>query len=290
MKRKVLTVKLSLIIISVLIFITVFREQRYVQLMLSLKYLLYLIVSITAITLLGKKKVSNLVRTITLIILFSIFGIFIAIHPSPLCTFTKAIIRYQMRGFIPPAMIIMAGAIILFTLLGNKVFCGWICPLGSLQEVIFKLSKIFKKFKFPFLITNALRSSFLIIFLIFFFSFRVNIYNLFNPFELFHWHFEGYTLMVISIVILSSLFYYRPFCQFLCPAGFITWIFEHISLFKIHKNREKCTHCNQCIIKSPCNAIDNIIHDCKIIPDCFACGKCIESCPEDALSFSLWQK
>jgi len=290
MKRKGLTIKLVLITILVLIFITVFREQRYVQLILSPKYLLYLIVTITAITLLGGRKVSHLVRIITLIILFAIFGIFIDIHPSPLCALTKAFTRYQMRGFIPPHMVIMAGAMLLFTVVGNKVFCGWICPLGSLQEVIFKISKIFKKFKFPFLITNALRLSLLAIFLIFVLSFRVNIYNLFNPFELFHWHLEGYTLAVISIVILASLFYYRPFCHFLCPAGFITWIFEHISLFKIHKNKEKCTHCNQCIKESPCNAIDDIIHDHKSIPDCFACGKCIESCPEDALSFSLWQQ
>ena len=255
--------------------------------MLSPKYLLYLTVTIIAITLLAMRRVSNLIRIITLIILFSIFGILIDIHPSPICALTKSFLRYQIRGFIPPAMIIMAVAMMLSTVIGNKVFCGWICPLGCLQEVIFKLSNIIKKIKFPFLITNSIRFSFLVIFLIFVFSFRVNIYNLFNPFELFHWHLDGYIIIVIAIVILASLFYYRPFCQFLCPAGFISWIFEHTSLFKIHKNEEKCTHCNKCIKESPCNAIDSIIQDHKITPDCFACGKCIESCPEDALSFSL---
>lgn len=255
--------------------------------MLSSKYLLYLTVTIIAITLLAMRRVSNLIRIITLIILFSIFGILIDIHPSPICALTKSFLRYQMRGFIPPAMIIMAVAMMLFTVIGNKVFCGWICPLGCLQEVIFKLSNIIKKIKFPFLITNSIRFSFLVIFLIFVFSFRVNIYNLFNPFELFHWHLDGYIIIVIAIVILASLFYYRPFCQFLCPAGFVSWIFEHTSLFKIHKNEGKCTHCNKCIKESPCNAIDSIIDDHKITPDCFSCGKCIESCPEDALSFFL---
>jgi ferredoxin len=28
------------------------------------------------------------------------------------------------------------------------------------------------------------------------------------------------------------------------------------------------------------------MQDHKIVPDCYACGKCIESCPEEALSFS----
>ena len=288
MKKKSLLIKSVFVTILTLAFITVFREQQFLQLMLSYKYLLYLIVTIIAITLLGMRKVFNLLRIITLIILFAIFGIFIGIHPSPLCALTKSFTRYQMAGFIPPPMIIMAGAMIFFTVLGNKVFCGWICPLGCMQELIFKLTKIIKKFKVPFLITNTIRFSLFAIFIIFVFSFRVNIYNLFNPFELFHWHFDTYIIIVISVVILASLFHYRPFCQFLCPAGLLTWIFEYTSLFRIHKKEGNCTHCNKCIKESPCNAIESIIDDHKTIPDCFACGKCIESCQEDALSFSPW--
>ena len=277
-----------IVTILALILIKFLKDQRYIQLILSPKYLLYLIVTITAITLLGMRKVSNLVRIITLIILFFIFGVFIDIHPSPLCALTKSFTRYQMVGFIPLPMIIMAGAMILFTIIGNKIFCGWICPLACLQEVIFTLSKIIRKIKFPFLFTNSIRFLLIAIFFLFVFLFRVNIYNLFNPFEFFHWDFQGYTTVVISIVILASLFYYRPFCQFICPAGLITWIFEHASIFRIHIKKEKCNRCNKCIKRSPCNAIESIIYDRKIIPDCFACGKCIESCPEDALSFYLW--
>ena len=287
MKAKGLIIKLTCVTIMVLVFITSFKVQRYTQLIFSVKYFLYFLVTISAIILLKMRKVSDLLRIITLLIIFVIFGILIDIHPSPLCAFTKAFSRYQMKGFIPPPMIIMAGAIILFTILGNKIFCGWICPLGCVQEVIFKMSSFMKKFKFPFIITNSIRFSLFATFLVFIFSFRINIYNFFNPFELFHWSLDVLILFVISIVILSSLFYYRPFCQFVCPAGFITWSFEHLSLFKIRKNSSKCTNCNKCINESPCNAIDGIIHNHKVIPDCFACGKCIDSCPEDALSFSL---
>ena len=287
MKAKGLIIRLTCVTIMVLVFITFFKAQRYTQLIFSLKYFLYFLVTISAIILLRMRKVSDLLRITSLLIIFLIFGILINIHPSPLCAFTKAFTRYQMQGFIPPPMIIMVGAIILFTILGNKIFCGWICPLGCVQEVIFKMSSFIKKSKFPFIITNSIRFSLLAIFLVFIFSFRINIYNFFNPFELFHWTFDVFVLFVISIVILTSLFYYRPFCQFLCPAGLITWPFEHLSLFKICKNTHKCTNFNKCLKESPCTAINSIIQDHKIIPDCFACGKCIESCPEDALSFSL---
>ncbi|MCK5255289.1 MAG: 4Fe-4S binding protein [Deltaproteobacteria bacterium] len=286
MKAKGLIIKVTFVTIMVLVLIPFLKEQGYLQLVFSLKYLLYLVVTILAIILLAMRKVSNLLRIFTLFILFVIFGILIGIHPSPLCALTKSMLIYHLRSFLPPPMIIMAAAMILFTILGNKIFCGWICPLGCVQEVIFKVSVFIKKFKFPFTITNSIRFSLFAIFLIFIFSFRINIYNFFNPFELFHWQFYAYDLFVISVVMLASLFYYRPFCQFLCPAGLITWPFEHLSFFKIHKNNTRCTSCNKCIKESPCTAINSIMQDHKIIPDCYACGKCIESCPEDALSFS----
>ena len=112
MKTNALLIKSALITIMALTFIIVFSDQQYVQWMLSYKYLIYLIVAIAAITLLAKKKVSNLVRIITLIILFFVFGVFVDIHPSPLCTLTKSFTRYQMRGFIPPPMIIIVRLIV----------------------------------------------------------------------------------------------------------------------------------------------------------------------------------
>jgi polyferredoxin len=287
MKNKNIFIKSAIVIILALIFITLFGGQQYIQCMLSTKHLLYLVAAVTAIILLNKKRVSTLVRIISLAILFIVFGVLTGLHPSPLCALTKPFTAYQIMGFIPPPMIIMAGAMILFTVIGNKIFCGWICPLGCLQEVIHKLSSVTKKFKFPFIITNSVRFSLLAVFITVVLFFSVNIFNWFNPFELFHWRPNKYILIVTSIIIVASLFYYRPFCQFLCPAGFITWIFEHTSLFRIHKSEDKCTHCTECIKESPCNAIHSIINNHTITPDCYACGKCIESCPENALSFSL---
>ena len=287
MEKKNSLIKLAVVAIAAVIFLMILSGQQYLQFMLTPKYLFFLLTAIAAITLLAMGKVSNLVRIITLIIFFAIFGVFIGIHPSPLCALTKSLTIYKMSAFLPPPMIVMAAAMILFTLVGNKVFCGWICPLGCLQEITFKLSRPIKKIKLPFFISNSVRFSLFALFLIYLSLFGTNIYNLFNPFELFHWHLNTYLIIVTTVVILASLIYYRPFCHFLCPAGLITWFFEQVSIFKVIKNEARCTHCNKCIKESPCSAIDPIIKDHTIIPDCYACGKCIESCQVDALSFSL---
>ena len=287
MEKKNPLIKIVVVAIAAVIFLMILSGQQYLQFMLTPKYLFFLLTAIAAITLLAMGKVSNLVRIITLIIFFAIFGVFIGIHPSPLCALTKSLTIYKMSAFLPPPMIVMAAAMILFTLVGNKVFCGWICPLGCLQEITFKLSRPIKKIKLPFFISNSVRFSLFALFLIYLSLFGTNIYNLFNPFELFHWHLNTYLIIVTTVVILASLIYYRPFCHFLCPAGLITWFFEQLSIFKVIKNESRCTHCNKCIKESPCSAIDPIIKDHTIIPDCYACGKCIESCQVDALSFSL---
>jgi len=287
MEKKNPLIKIVVVAIAAVIFLMILSGQQYLQFMLTPKYLFFLLTAIAAITLLAMGKVSNLVRIITLIIFFAIFGVFIGIHPSPLCALTKSLTIYKMSAFLPPPMIVMAAAMILFTLVGNKVFCGWICPLGCLQEITFKLSRPIKKIKLPFFISNSVRFSLFALFLIYLSLFGTNIYNLFNPFELFHWHLNTYLIIVTTVVILASLIYYRPFCHFLCPAGLITWFFEQVSIFKVIKNEARCTHCNKCIKESPCTAIGAIIKDQTIIPDCYACGKCIESCQVDALSFSL---
>jgi len=287
MKKENPLVKVWVVTIALVIFLLVLSSQQYLQFMFTPKYLFFLIASTAAIALLFMGKVSNRVRIITLIILFAIFGVFIGIHPSPLCALTKSLTMYKVNGFLPPPMIVMAAAMLVFTVMGNKVFCGWICPLGCLQEITFKLSRPITKFKVPFIISNSVRFSLFALFLIYLLVFGTNIYNLFNPFELFHWHVNTYLVIVTTVVILASLIYYRPFCHFLCPAGLLTWPFEQVSIFKVTKNEARCTHCNRCIKESPCQAIEPIIKDHTIIPDCYACGKCIESCTVDALSFSL---
>ena len=286
MQTKSLMLRALFTIIVILFFMFLIGRDD-VQFMLLPKYLLFLIVSLTAIIVLGMKKVSYLFRIIALIITFIIFGVLIGIHPSPLCALTKPLARYQIIGFIPPPMIVMVGAMVVFSIIGNKIFCGWICPLGCLQEVAFKVSKGFKRIKLSFLISNAVRFSLLALFFIYLITFGINIYDLFNPFELFHWHLDTYILIIVSFVIGASFIYFRPFCHFLCPAGFLTWIFEHTSLFKVHVNKGKCTGCKKCINESPCSAIEPIFNGHSIVPDCYACGTCIESCPEDAITFSL---
>ncbi len=115
-------------------------------------------------------------------------------------------------------------------------------------------------------------------------------HNVLNPFELFDWHFELVLAVLVGAVLIASVFVYRPFCYLVCPVGLLTWVLEHVSIFRVRLLREKCNDCKKCILKSPCPSVKAIMDGDTLRPDCYACGICIDACPRDALKFGIWKK
>jgi len=224
-------------------------------------------------------KIKTPLRLILLAVIFLVFAVLpvfhevtffakLAPHPSPMCAITKPVIfSLRMNQFVFPAA--FAGVLSFHLLPGNR-----------------------KKFKPSFLIINSIRAALLIAFVPLLLAFGFVVYSYFNPFELLHWPFGTdfsiiYVWAVAGVTVLLSLFIFRPFCQIACPIGIITWILEKISLVKVRLNKEKCNSCMACVKISPCLAIDAVIEEKSIRPDCYACGKCIEECPTNALSFKF---
>lgn len=250
---------------------------------------LFLLISFRVTT-----KVRNVFQFLALFI-FSVVAILplgsfaqgMGLHPSPVCVIEKPIIW----GEWPLFFMSILSSIIVLSIIGSKLFCGWICPVGALQEMVYnipfskKLNKKLKK-KLSFRLTNSIRIGIFILFLILLFSAGFSIYAYFNPFEFLHWEWSLYLAMVMLVTLIAAIFVYRPFCYLVCPMGLLTWFFEHISITKIRFDESRCTHCNICIRKSPCPTVEPIMDLKKIRPDCHACGKCIEVCPEKAL---IWK-
>jgi len=175
----------------------------------------------------------------------------------------------------------------------GQVWCGWICHLGALQEFLYMPGKvkIFKSERAQ-KVMKIIRWTLFIALLI-----QLGIENrLFfckiDPFKtVFDLGFLGKKFLItrwilLILLLLSSLFIYRPFCKSVCPVGLVLGWISKIPGSSILGIGGKCAGCKLC--NKACE-MDAITHYGKysIIDnkECIVCGECIDSCKRNGLDF-----
>jgi len=274
-------------------------KKGFFDLLLLPRYWMAAIFASLGLILLASGRLSWNLRGALLPIIFFVFAVIYALpwgtfakymgqHPSPVCTITKPILRIAAGKAIQTIFFVSLTAIGLLSIIGNKLFCGWVCPIGAYQELVHRIPLPTKaKVSIPFGIANTVRIAVFVIFVIVAFAAGKEIYEYFNPFEFLHWKFEAIGIAIFAGLTIAALLLWRPFCYFLCPMGLVTWLLEQISLVRIKVNHPQCDMCGKCTAKSPCPAVPSILEEKKLRPDCFACGRCIDLCPREGLSFRV---
>jgi Pyruvate/2-oxoacid:ferredoxin oxidoreductase delta subunit len=226
-------------------------------------------------------------------------GFILGKSPNPMEGVVK--VFKSMVGLYPDPWI-KVGAFLFFILLavvGNKLICGWACPFGALQELIYSIPILgkLKRHKPPFLLTNTIRGVFFIIVLMVLFGVLggkrgMVLYHYINPFNLFELTFETVSIPVtIGVAGALAFILYRPFCQFVCPFGLVSWLVERVSLYKVRIDRKACTNCGACVRACPSVAAKNRVDGKHLPADCFSCARCLNVCPVDAIGYkSAWKK
>ena len=222
------------------------------------------------------------------------FGIFFGPEPSPMHPVKDFVFRLGAMG---KPVILFAGffaVLLLVSIVLNRAICAWGCQFGVLQDLIHRIFRnkkdtksVVRAYKPPFWLSNTVRIvSFLgMIFTAFVFSF--DLFGSADPFQIFSPGKLGIAAAVFAgVLIITSIFIYRPFCYFFCPFGLISWLASRLSIIKIRINRETCTDCKLCVRACPSNAMKGIYEKQSIPPDCYTCGSCMAACPANAISLS----
>ncbi|MBM7868260.1 4Fe-4S binding protein [Heliobacterium gestii] len=188
------------------------------------------------------------------------------------------------------ANLVLLAASLVLVIVAGAGFCGWICPLGALQEWLGKLGKrLFgNSLTVPPAIDRSLRSlRFLFLALILYRTVLDNKlwFETYDPFKvIFHFNFETTTSVVIlALFIALSLPIERSWCRYLCPLSAVYSLLSPLSLFKLKRRPSACIDCGICTRACPVG-ID--VQHCGTIPDgqCIKCLQCMEACPKpDAL-------
>ena len=229
----------------------------------------------------------------SLIISVVVAGFLMGKSPNPMEGVVK--VFKSMVGLYddPMAKVIAFLFFIVLAVVGNKLICGWACPFGALEELIYSIPilKRIKQRKVPFILSNTIRVGLFVVMLLFLFGIvggrrGMVVYHYLNPFNLFNLHFETVSiLLTVIIALLGSLVVYRPFCQFICPFGLVSWIAEQFSIFRVRVNKEECTQCGACIKACPSLAAEGRVYARKLPADCFSCARCLNVCPVDAIHY-----
>jgi len=177
----------------------------------------------------------------------------------------------------------------------GKLWCGYVCPFGFIQEVLYKIRAFFGLKVITF---NQKHKSY----------FKIVKYGLLAIFiiglgfcEICPVRFVIPPLngvatnlsigIVASIAVVTmALFSERFFCR-ICPMGAFIGLFHKITPWRIKKDCTSCTACGICYEVCPMD-IKEIYTEREnedvTDSDCIFCNKCIDNCPEkEALSLAV---
>lgn len=284
---------------------------NFFDFLLRPKFITMLVIAAVALVLLLTKRMNSRLKILILLVSTFLYGISanlglkfftgFSMHPSPICAATKSI----LYGFRMP-MIVTLAVIIFLTVIGPKLFCSYVCPVGAIQELIAMLADKLKirRRKPSFRLSQTVR---VLIFIAFIFlswtaiihtvsgnrTVALSLYDYINAFHGYEISLQPALLdnlfhfLPFILTLFFAFFTYRPFCYFVCPIGLITNVIEQIGIFRVVKKKDACTDCLSCAAKSPCPAVAEILKDAVLVPDCFACTVCTGGCNQDLLKFGI---
>ena len=198
----------------------------------------------------------------------------------------------------------ITGTLILMGVLLGRFICGFLCPFGWLQELLHKIPvpKLSTKKLKP---LRYLKYVILAVFVIMLPLIVVNELGMGDPFfckyicpagileggiplaladagiraglgGLFTWK----SCILLGTALLA-VFFYRPFCKWLCPLGAFYGLCNRISICRLQVDSGRCTACGAC---SRACRMDVDVFRTPNHAECIRCGDCAAACPHGAIT------
>ena len=200
----------------------------------------------------------------------------------------------------------ITGFLILLGVLLGRFICGFLCPFGWLQELLHKIpgKKLSTKKLKP---LTYLKYAILLLAVLLLPAIVVNDLGMGDPFFCKYICPQGVLegaiplatvnegirsalgplfnrkLIILIVVVVLSVLFYRPFCKWICPLGAFYALMNKVSLLGIKVDEHKCVSCGKCarVCKMDVDVTKSPNHT-----ECIRCGKCITACPTDAIKFN----
>jgi Fe-S-cluster-containing hydrogenase component 2 len=182
-------------------------------------------------------------------------------------------------GYVVPVYVIATFVLpLIAALLFGRVFCGGVCPLGAMQELV-----LLKPVEVPRRLDRALGSlkwvylALAVIFAVLPAASRDFVICRFDPFVGF-FRFTGtfHMLVLGGVFIALGVFVGRPYCRYLCPYGALLSAFSRYAWRSVSITPHRELDCGLCKKACPYGAIEQMR---AVRTSCLACARCYGSCP-----------
>lgn len=190
----------------------------------------------------------------------------------------------------------------ILTLIIGRLFCGWMCIFGSLNDWVYTVSnKLFKiKYRINKKVDSYLKYLKYLVFgiiIIFVWNGLINLPSGSSPWDAYSQLFDiKYMLseyligtIILLLIIVGAAFIERFFCRYLCPLGAFLGILSKTKVFKVNKERTKCSKCAACTAKCSMgidlNRVD-AVNSCE----CIQCFNCIGICPKSNAKLKIFNE
>ena len=200
------------------------------------------------------------------------------------------------------------GFLLLVGMLFGRFICGYICPMGLIQDLIHKIP--IKKLKLKLRWARYIKYVVLVLFVVVFpMLFLHELSGNGDPWfckyicpsgtifaavplmatndalrDMASWLFTWKVFVTFALLV-TSAFIYRYFCRVLCPLGAVYSLFNKVAVMKMHCDKSKCrsahsANCSACAKVCPLgiNPMEQ-----PNSPECMRCGVCIRKCSAGAL-------
>lgn len=250
-------------------------------------WVVYILVFTALAGILVRFKYTRQFRSLFLVLSLVIAGFYLGACPCVIQSLQNNLLVITGQTANWHSLIFFA-ALVPITYLFGRVFCGWVCHLGALQEFIFRTSgyKMLQGERAQYYM-RITRIVLLIVLVSQLLITNTVLYKKIDPFAVIYNFYSAYAIgwWLAGLLVVSSFLIYRPFCKTVCPVGLILgWVSKipGASVLGVNKSCISCKRCNnQCRIRA-------ITHDGKVSvldnQECIRCGECLNGCIKDALS------
>ena len=175
----------------------------------------------------------------------------------------------------------------------RKSFCGWLCPVGTVSEYLWRLGRqtFGRNFHLPRRLDVALRSLKYILLGLFLYAvvsmsvpairaFLEGPYGMVSDVKMLNFfRLLGLTGgVVLALLVIASVFVENFWCRYLCPYGALFGLAALTSPLRIRRDTSLCIDCGKCTKACP-----SALPVAQLITiqsaECTACLQCVASCP-----------